>query len=141
MKTIVLFIIKVIIIVVLSVIFILCFGFPKLKSYLENENIVIETIEEDPDDKAFAPGITVCASHTGHNAWKYERQVCNGTSGDILLQCFLNSTYSKNEVLTSITGENGRSENWKYSLDIREDFIYYVPTFGGLIHEREPPLR
>ena len=81
MKTIFLVISKVIIIVVLSVIFLLCFGIPKLKSYLENKNIVIETIEEDPDDKALAPAITVCASHMGHNAWKYDRQVCNGTSG------------------------------------------------------------
>ena len=109
---------KVFIISGLFLSFLFWFGIPKIKKYLDNDSIVIETVEEAPDKKAWTPAITVCGALG--DAWKYDPfEVCNETSGDRLMQCFLNSTLSKEEMFTFI-GPGG--EDWEtkaiFSLDI-----------------------
>ena len=105
--------------------FLFWFGIPKLKKFLDNDSIVIETVEEAPDKKAWVPAITVCGAHG--EAWKYNpREVCNETSGDKLMQCFLNSTLTKEEVFSFI-GPDEEEKAHNFSLDITLE--YYGSCF------------
>ena len=99
--------------------YLFCFGIPKMKAYLENKNIVTESFEEESDNKAWTPAITVCGAFG--DAWKYVfSDVCKGISGDNLLQCFLNSTYRKEEVLEFVSPYGTKNESFALDITLRE---------------------
>ena len=135
-------------IIVLFLTYLFCFGIPKMKAYIENKNIVTETFEEEPDNKAWTPAVTVCGAFG--DAWKYEfSDVCKGISGDNLLQCFLNSTYRKEEVLEFVSPYGTKNESFALDITLREygscftlkdkfrvGSQFYNDTFGVYLRQR-----
>ena len=99
--------------VLLFSIFLACFGVPAIEKFGRDENVVVVTTETAPDGLASAPAITVCRlAGKGNHGWKkgikssrifgssYVKTACNGTSGETLHECILNSTFSKEETAT-----------------------------------------